>query len=35
MEALQKKNMGGLELGIEWSKRSGKFSSKDSMRPPK
>jgi RNA recognition motif-containing protein len=33
-EELQGKNMGGLEIAIEWSKRSGRFSAKDSHRPP-
>jgi hypothetical protein len=26
--------MGGLEIGIEWSKRSGKFDPSKSNRPP-
>ena len=33
-KALQSRNMGGLEIAIEWSKRSGRFSAKDSRRPP-
>lgn len=33
-EALQGKNMGGLEIAIEWSKRSGRFNAKESRRPP-
>lgn len=32
---LQDKNLGGLKINIEWSKRSGKYSDTDSRRPPK
>ncbi len=31
----QNKNMGGLEINIEWSKKSGKFDESKSRRPPK
>ncbi|CDW90887.1 rna binding protein [Stylonychia lemnae] len=30
---LQGKDMGGLKINIEWSKKSGRFSAKDSKRP--
>jgi RNA recognition motif-containing protein len=31
---LQGKELGGLKLSIEWSKKSGKFDPKSSTRPP-
>merc|ERR1712232_970736 len=34
MEQLNGLNMGGLHLGVEWSKRSGKFDPRQSRRPP-
>merc|ERR1712032_1060345 len=34
MEQLNGLNMGGLQIGIEWSKRSGKFDAAASRRPP-
>lgn len=33
-ENLHDMNMGGLNIAIEWSKRSGRFNPKDSHRPP-
>jgi arginine/serine-rich splicing factor 7 len=33
-ENLHDVNMGGLNIAIEWSKRSGRFNAKDSHRPP-
>ena len=35
MEDLQGKDMGGLKLNIEWSKKSGRYDSKASKRPPR
>eukprot|EP00829_Urostomides_striatus_P003195 TRINITY_DN13619_c0_g1_i1.p1 TRINITY_DN13619_c0_g1~~TRINITY_DN13619_c0_g1_i1.p1 ORF type:complete len:150 (-),score=5.07 TRINITY_DN13619_c0_g1_i1:289-738(-) len=32
---LKGKNLGGLEITVEWSKKSGRFDSKDSRRPPR
>ena len=35
MDELQGKDMGGLKLNIEWSKKSGRYDSKNSRRPPR
>ncbi len=35
MNELQEKNMGGLKITIEWSKKSTKYDPKDSRRPPR
>jgi len=35
MNDLQGKDMGGLAITIEWSKKSGRFDPKDSKRPPR
>ncbi len=35
MEDLQAKDMGGLKLNIEWSKKSGRYDAKNSKRPPR
>lgn len=34
MAELNGLNMGGLRIGIEWSKRSGRYDPRDSRRPP-
>jgi len=34
MRELQDKNLSGLCIAIEWSKRSGKYDPKQSKRPP-
>ena len=33
MEQLNGLDMGGLQIGIEWSKRSGKYDPRSSRRP--
>ena len=35
MSHSQNKNLGGLDINIEWSKKSGKFDESKSRRPPK
>ncbi len=35
LNELQEKDMGGLKLTIEWSKKSGKYDPKESRRPPR
>jgi hypothetical protein len=35
MMELQGKNMGGLQITIEWSKKSGRFDANSSHRPPR
>ena len=35
LDGLQDKEMGGLKITLEWSKKSGKFDQKGSSRPPR
>lgn len=34
MSQLQGKNIGGLKISIEWSKKSGRYDPKNSRHPP-